>query len=942
MVGVETQRQQAAIEERLFGVVPSAVRVGRFLVLEKIGRGGWGTVYAAFDEQLDRRVALKVLNVRPGDARSDELMHEAKALAKLSHPNVVTVHEVGTTVDDRVFMAMEFVSGGTLDEWAAKLEPGPARIRKVVHALLEAARGLQAAHDAGIVHRDLKPANILVGDDGRVRLADFGMAHLSADAVDTLDPEASGGDISETQAHRGTGSGWVGTPAYMAPEQFEGQSDERGDQFNLCAAFYEIVCGLRPFSGNSIGGLMLAAREGVLATPTHSDVPGWLKKVLARGLSPKPGDRFENAAALAQAVERARRPRWPFLALGLVMAAPLGLFLLVDPPTEGPDCEATADAHAPRWSEELIAEIREAFRETQLPRQANAFDGIRRTLDSWVHDWRSSRVIACQASLRQADNDAVETYDAEQCLDSLAVRFDALTPLLLEADEFIVEAGVVRSTFLPRPSACLHSGDAAARALAGASEDLARDLYRVYNLQALQKHELADASLDELMPKLSPGTGAAAMASCLGGALAFEQFRLEEALEEVTVCLEAAELGGYYWTAAEAWLLRFAVLSRQGHYEEALFAVERARSISRRPEVGVLGRARVQWRLAIANRHLSRFDEALEAIESAFADYAAHSTPDRQAKVMCDWSETLFFAGKRDEAIEKVRECRRLNLEAHGEDAIQLALPSLILSQYSQIGDDFPGALAAADEALRILSLHEHASKRQRYLAEDARAKALMKLRRFDEADDARARAGTLVEELYGPDGPHMMSHLNEVANIDNARGDRPSAIAVLQEAAGLAESGAAARDPMNAGIMYFNLAKSHAAAGHRTEALEVLERAKSLMGPLRPDDSVHSIGYHLNIAEVLSSVGDVEAAQAEVDHAFRLASALGVGPIETASVWEAQATHRLRAGDRASATSSLLAALELLDSAPDATSAAPHRERLSQWAAEHELSTGS
>ena len=183
-----------------------------------------------------------------------------------------------------------------------------------------------------------------------------------------------------------------------------------------------------------------------------------------------------------------------------------------------------------------------------------------------------------------------------------------------------------------------------------------------------------------------------------------------------------------------------------------------------------------------------------------------------------------------------------------------------------------------------------------------------------------------------------MMSHLNEVANIAKARGDRPSAIAVLEEAAGLAEAGAAERDPMNAGIMYFNLAKSHAAEGHDAKALEILERARSLMGPLRPDDSVHSVGYHLNIAEILSSVGDVETAQAEVDYAFRLASALGVSPIETAAVWEAQATLRLQAGDRASATSSLWAALELLDSAPDADSAAPHRTRLTNWATEHEL----
>lgn|GEM_PF-2564028 len=929
-MGLETQRQQEAIGQRLFGSVPSAVRVGRFLILDKIGRGGWGTVYTAFDEQLDRRVALKVLNVRPGDAHSDALLYEAKALAKLSHPNVVTVHEVGTTDDGRVFMAMELVSGGTLGEWATKLDEGPARIRKIVQAMLEAARGLQAAHEAGIIHRDIKPANLLVGDDGRVRIADFGMAHPS---LDDAQSETASNDILETQTNAATdpGAGWIGTPAYMAPEQFDGHSDEHGDQFNLCAAFYELSCGVRPFSGSTIEALMMRGRDGVLEPPVRKDVPGWLRKLLVRGLSPDPADRFRDVAELAAALERARRSRWPGLAVGAFATGALALAYMDEPADSGPSCEAVTEAAAPRWSEALVTDIRDAFKATELPRQELSFSGIRRTLDSWVDDWRASRLLACEGAPDLA-------HDAEQCLDSLAVRFDALVPLLLDPDELIINASVMRTNFLPSASSCLRSGNAAARALAGESDELTRDLYEVYNLQALHKVELADERLDALMPKLSPGTGASAMAHCLGGGLAFERFRLEEALEEVTACLEAAELGGFHWTATEAWLLRFAVLSRQGRKEEALFAVERARSLARRPEVGVLGRARVQWRLAIAYRHLTRYDLALETLEQAFAAYAAHSTLDRQAKIVCDWSETLFFAGQRGPALEKVEECRQLTLEAYGEDALQLATPSMMLAQYQHRAGQFSQALAAADEALRLLSLHDHASKRQLYLSHDARAKALMKLRRFDESEEALERAKTLVEELYGPKSEKMMSLLNEVANVALARGDRQEAIANLDRAKALAEAGGAKRSPVNAGIVFFNLAKAHAAEENRTEAVEALQRARELMGPLRPDDSAHAIGYRLNIAEVHSRLGDMELARAEIDHALKLTSSLDVGPIDTANVWEDDASHRLRAGDSEGAVTSVRRALELLDSADDQDAVATHRTRITKWASENGL----
>jgi serine/threonine protein kinase len=162
--------------------IEAASMIGRFTILDIVGAGGMGQVYAAYDPQLDRRVALKVLHTPDDEVARQRLVREAQALARLSHPNVVGVHEVGAH-EGRVFVAMEFVEGETLKDWARSHAPGePDRMRRALELLLHAGRGLAAAHAAGLVHRDVKPGNILVGRDGRVRVADFGLARADEDA----------------------------------------------------------------------------------------------------------------------------------------------------------------------------------------------------------------------------------------------------------------------------------------------------------------------------------------------------------------------------------------------------------------------------------------------------------------------------------------------------------------------------------------------------------------------------------------------------------------------------------------------------------------------------------------------------------------------------------------------------------------------------------------
>ncbi|HEX4406216.1 MAG TPA: serine/threonine-protein kinase, partial [Polyangia bacterium] len=296
--------------------------IGRYVVLALVGRGGMGEVYAAYDPELDRKIALKILHGGGEDeAGRARMLREAKAIARLSHPNVVVVHDAGT-IAERVFIAMEFVEGRTLAAW---LKEKPRHWREVRDVFLVAGQGLAAAHAAGLVHRDFKPQNVMVGQDGKVRVMDFGLALASTDSAGAGDPRQL--DVSEPP--RGTSVALtrtgtlMGTPAYMAPEQFLAEAaDARTDQFSYCVALHEALYGERPFAGSSLTEIAFAVSRGVLVEPAQRNrAPVWLRRLVARGLQPEPARRWatmnELLAVLARDPARTRR-RW-LAAAGVLM-----------------------------------------------------------------------------------------------------------------------------------------------------------------------------------------------------------------------------------------------------------------------------------------------------------------------------------------------------------------------------------------------------------------------------------------------------------------------------------------------------------------------------------------------------------------------------------------------------------------------------------------------
>jgi hypothetical protein len=282
----------------------AGVEVGRYVILEPVGAGGMGRVYAARDPALDRKVALKLLH-RHATAPELEarLLREAKAMARLAHPEVITVHDVGH-FGDQLFIAMEFVEGGTLRQWlAAAKRPW----REVLGVFLRAGRGLARAHASGIVHRDFKPDNVLVGTDGRVRVTDFGLALTAQDEPGVLaTSDSAEPDVGAALTRTGM---LVGTPAYMAPEQMSGQpADARSDLYGFCTALWEALYGKRPYTGETLKDLKLEKMRGSPENgPAGRDVAPRLRRALQVGLRPHPEDRYASMDELLGALERAGR-----------------------------------------------------------------------------------------------------------------------------------------------------------------------------------------------------------------------------------------------------------------------------------------------------------------------------------------------------------------------------------------------------------------------------------------------------------------------------------------------------------------------------------------------------------------------------------------------------------------------------------------------------------
>ncbi len=336
-------------------------RIGRYLVIGHLGAGGMGVVLSAYDPQLDRRVAIKLLRSDSGLATTEgraRLIREAKAIAQLSHPNVVGVYDVGTvdaTSPDDLYLAMELVEGDTLTRW---LQRWPRPWRHILDVMLQAGRGLAAAHAVGLTHRDFKPDNVLVGTDGRVRVGDFGLARSVVGPEQALAADASGAIAAALHGSLTATGTVLGTPRFMAPEQVRGDdTDARSDQFSYCVTLYDAIYGCHPLDGeNAVAMVDRGARAK--PPPDGAKVPAALGRAILRGLEPMPGKRFPSMDALLAELSLApARPRRVLAAVAIGLAAAgAATAAVLARPAETPAVTAGLEGDLIKQIDELRAE----------------------------------------------------------------------------------------------------------------------------------------------------------------------------------------------------------------------------------------------------------------------------------------------------------------------------------------------------------------------------------------------------------------------------------------------------------------------------------------------------------------------------------------------------------------------------------------------------------
>jgi tRNA A-37 threonylcarbamoyl transferase component Bud32 len=381
--------------------------IGRYVVLEPIGAGAMGDVFSAFDPALDRRVALKLLRLELDEAPAARrlLKGEAQLLARLNHPNVVTVYDVGLEAD-QLFVALELVDGSTLRDW---LKAEPRAAGEVAAVFAQAGRGLGAAHRAGLVHRDFKPDNVLVGRDGRVRVTDFGLAHVQRVTSDHAAESASEGGLL------------AGTPAYMAPEQRAGSpADRSSDQFSFCVALHEALFGTRP------------TEMGAATDAGATAVPQRLRRIVQRGLSPAPRDRYPSMEALVADLEQiGRADRRLLFGLGLVAAlvlVPLAWRLGVG---KNP-CAGAAERLYGVWDRDRRHAVEVAFAGAGKPYGAAAFQRVAQTLDAFADRWRRDYLQACEATLAPGGHPIEVKQTRLRCLGHQLDEVRAFTSILTD------------------------------------------------------------------------------------------------------------------------------------------------------------------------------------------------------------------------------------------------------------------------------------------------------------------------------------------------------------------------------------------------------------------------------------------------------------------------------------------------------------------------------
>ena len=775
--------------------------IGRYLVLGTLGAGGMGIVYSAYDPELDRKVAIKLLAAQGQEGARVRMLREAQAMAQLDHPNVVRIYDVGTR-DEQVFIAMEHVDGGTAKEWLEQPRPW----REIVRVFEDVARGLAAAHAAGLVHRDVKPSNILLGKDGRARVTDFGVVRRAdgpdeppaANVPDDAAVSAAGGALATPLTQAGT---VVGTPFYMAPEQLAGDpADARTDQYAFCVSLYEALYGTHPYPKLPDG-----ERDTRLAEPpADSPVPGRIYRVLARGLAEARDQRFPSMAALLEALERdPAAARWRWLARGAAVAVAGAAVLGVAHARhhERLVCQGADQQLAGAWDPARRAAVATSFQATGAPYAADALAGVDRALDAYAGAWVAMRTDACQAT-RVRGEQSEELMDLRMaCLDRRLVELRAQTALFAHADTEIVEHAVAAAQALPPLAACADRAaleapvplpvDPAARAKIAAVRAKVADARAQFDA-GKYKDALATATAAAAAARATGYRPAEAEALTLLSNIQGHQDDAKGADATATEAILAADAGHEDALAAQAWTQRvWDVGYGEAHFPEA-------------HELARFARAAIE-RAGDDPRYLATYDGILGNVldmEGKYADAVASykrelalrekalgpEHPD-VAATLAAMGNALFDEGKYDEALAAHRRALAIREKVLGKSHPELAQSLEGLGICDLAMGKPADALPYLQRALAI---------RETALGKDNPAvatslnnigSALVDLHRYDEALAAQQRALAIRTAAFGPKHPRVATSLNNVGDVLLAMKRLPEALDYYQRALAMFES---------------------------------------------------------------------------------------------------------------------------------------------------------
>ena len=809
-----------------------------------------GVVYAAYDPELDRKVAIKLLHPRAGDS-SDlrvRLLREAQAMARLTHPNVVSVYDVGTFKDD-VFVAMEFVDGRTLRAW---LKEKTRSWREVLAVFRQAGQGLAAAHAAGLVHRDFKPTNVLVRKDEVVKVSDFGIALTHSSVGSDIRPAmdaASGAQLSPSSAGRTPTlqSSPVGTPGYMAPEQLRGEAiDARADQYAFCVALYEALLGERPFEGKTLVTALSATGSADLGASSlevakKANVPGWVIRPILRGLSPDPSKRFGSLDSLLASLSAEPRSKWgrasAFASVTAALVAIAGGYRAVQKHNQ--ICKGAEAKLAGIWDPPRTTAIEQAFVNTGKPFARAAFDGVKSQLDAHTRSWLAMHTEACEATRLRAEQSEALLDLRMDCLRRRLDEVKALTDVFARADAQIVEKAVEAAQGVTPLQGCADVASLTAPVkppadptLRAAVETQRAALAQVRALSDTGKYAEGLKLAKRVAPEAQklgykPLEAEALFALASLQSKTGDEKAAERTLEEAGW---AAEAGRDDQLKAKIWMeLLHVVGYQQAHLDQAHQLARRATATVERLDSPPPVKAKLEFELGTLALREGKHADAEDHLKQSLEIRRQVLGPDHQdvANSLMALASVLRARGAYDESLNYSRQSLAILEKTLGPDH-PLVADALVVIGTALRRAGKPQEALAADE--RSLAIREKALPDSPMVA-GALSDVGMDLRalsRNAEAMDFQKRALAIEEKVLPPDHIELARTFGNIANLASELEGRKAAIDYSRRALAIFEK-ALGPDHLEVALALSNLGSELAAAHEYQAALEVDMRALAI-----------------------------------------------------------------------------------------------------------------